>query len=448
MDDHFLLNGDLAEKLYHTYAESLPVVDYHNHLSVADLKNDRRFENITRLWLTPDPYKHRLMRMAGVPEKEITGDADDYTKFLAFCSAYPRMIGTPVHQWCALELSRVFGETMPVNAENAPRLWETLNAGTAKMTAKTILNGFRCEKTAPCAGITDDLSLFDAAAGVVPSLRADDAVNAAPQTIAALAAITGRKIGNLDEYFDALQKRVNDFALAGCRIADHALDDGFVYYPDDGGNAARFCRMLAGETPDAEAAARLKSAILDFLAKAYRDRGWTMQLHIGALRSTSTRLRTLAGAAGGFAGIGGDVNVSSLTKMLDSWEKADGLPRVILFTLNPAYHAAFSVLAGSYARDGVKGLITEGPAWWWCDHAQGIREMLAVTANFGMLDNFPGMTTDSRSLLSFVRHEYFRRIFCSFIAEAVSHGEMPAEEDLLKDLIEDVCYRNARSLFD
>lgn len=254
-------------------------------------------------------------------------------------------------------------------------------------------------------------------------------------------------IKDLDSYKQAIIQRLDEMKAVGLKFADHALDDGFTYYADDGKNGKRFQAMCTNETVSDTDKQRLFSHMLTFLASAYAKRGMVLELHIGAARHTSTRLRTLAGTAGGYAAAGNSVKISSLTSFLDTVEKAEyGLPKMILFTLNPSDNALISVLSGSYSKDGVRGLITQGPAWWWCDHKQGITEMLENTAAFGLLSNFVGMTTDSRSFLSLARHDYFRRILCNFVADKAEAGEFPDHYGSLSRLIGDLCYYNAKSI--
>ena len=251
----------------------------------------------------------------------------------------------------------------------------------------------------------------------------------------------------MSDYKLAVSERLDLLKDAGCIFSDHALDNGFVFYNDDEENEKRFEKILDGKALNEEDEKKLFSNILEFLCSEYAGIGFTVQLHIGAERYTSSRLRTLAGKAGGFAAIGNSVDVSSLTKMLDTFEKGEhGLPKMVLFTLNPADNAMVSVLAGSYSKDGVPGLISQGPAWWWCDHKHGICDALENISSFGLLSNFVGMTTDSRSFLSFVRHDYFRRILCQWLGEKYDFGELCCSYDSLEVLAKDMCYENAKRI--
>jgi len=439
MYERLFLQNATSIQLYEQ-VKALPIIDYHNHLNVNDIIQNRKYESITELWLTPDPYKHRLMRMLGVEENKITGNASDKEKFFAWCNAYPHMLFTPVAAWARLELDRVFGITAEINGDNAEYLWGELNErlSDSRFTSNGILKRFNIEYSSPCCSIKQDIAYMSNYADLAPSLRGDDMCAPTLSFIGELG-----EIRSLNGYFEKLSERIEVFHRAGCRFSDHALDNGFRYYRDDGKNSERFDRLLQGESIDDMC--KLTSHLLRFVAGEYQKHGWTMQLHIGAERSTSTRLKALAGAQGGFAGIGNSVDVKSLTSLLDDLEKANSLPKTILFTLNPADDAIMSILSGSYSRDNISGLIVQGPAWWWCDHVSGIKGVLDSVSDYGMLYNFPGMTTDSRSILSFVRHEYFRRVLCSFLGERAERDGIATNNKSLFDLADAICYKNAKS---
>ena len=443
MNPNFLLRSPLAQQLYHTCAKALPIIDYHNHLSPADIRSNRRYDNITQLWVSTDPYKHRAMRILGLEERVITGNASDYEKFETWYESLPRLIGNPLFDWSVMEFSMVFDmELLPFRP--CREVWETLNQKLKTMTAKDILGKFQIQYSAPCAALTDDLSVFDKAAGLCPSLRGDDLLLPTLPLLQTLKDLTGSATDSLDGYLAAVNTRLDAFREAGCRFADHALDNGFAYLPDDGGNAARFASLMAGEALPEEDALYLRSCILTALLSGYARVGFTVQLHVGAQRSTSTRLRTLAGAAGGYAAIGSCVDVASMVQLLDTAEKQpQGLPHILLFTLNPSDNAVMATLCGSYSADGKQALVSQGPAWWWCDHHQGITAMLDTFCCHSVLSTFIGMTTDSRSLLSFVRHDYFRRTLCQWIADMVETHRLPEDLQLLQDTVKRICFQNA-----
>lgn len=437
----------LAKELYFS-VKDLPVIDYHNHLSVADVSENKRYFDIYELWIAPDPYKHRAMRMCGVFEEFITGNATNKEKFIKWCETVPKLIGNPLWQWSHMELSVVFGIDERINGEKAALLYDRCNLFLAEndITVSALLNKFKVEYACPCTSLTDDISCFSDSTRFAPSLRGDDIISPTKDFVRKLADITGRKINSFSDYTYAISQRLKAFKECGCRFSDHALDNGFKFYKNDGKNEERFIQIQDGHL-EAREKEQLASYILTFLGAQYAKLGLTMQLHIGAQRFTSTRLRRAVGSAGGFAGIGNSVDVSALTTFLDCLEQGEyGLPKTIIFTLNPADNALVSVLSGSYAKDGVAGLITQGPAWWWCDHKTGITDVLENIAAFGVLYNFIGMTTDSRSFLSFVRHDYFRRILCDWIAQKVQNGDFTDDRESLCALLKNVCYLNAKNV--
>lgn len=447
MDENFLLHTPLSRRLYHECAEPLPVIDYHNHLNIRELAEGKNYSNLARLWLISDPYKHRAMRICGVDERYITGDASDYDKFKKWMAVLPRLIGNPLYDWSVLEMKRIFHIDFIPGVTEAEWLWEQADKKLAlpEFSVRAMLDRFHVEYAAPCAAITDDISAFEKMENLVPSLRGDSMIDAIRETADSLEQLIQAPIHTLQDYYCAIRRRLEAFARAGCRFSDHALDDGFLYKKEEEPAEALFERSRTGGLLTEEEKQLLSSQILRFLSAEYAKRGWTMQLHIGAQRITSSRLRAAAGPAGGFAGIGNCCHVKSLTQMLDDFEKGPyGLPKVILFTLNPADNAVMSVLGGSYSRDGTEGLVQQGPAWWWCDHLYGMREVFENLAAFGVLSVFIGMTTDSRSILSFVRHEYFRRAFCGWLGEKAEKGDLDVSEELLKGLVKDVCYSNAQ----
>ncbi|MGN0178500.1 MAG: glucuronate isomerase [Monoglobaceae bacterium] len=451
MNKDFLLRTDFSKKVYHEIAENLPIIDYHNHLSLEDIKENKRFDNIYDLWLKPDPYKHRAMRMCGVHENFITGDASDVEKFRSWCEIFPNLIGNPLYNWSLMELQYVLSIDMIPNPDNWEDIWnkadEYLRSNTVSV--NTLLDRFNVEYACPCASVTDDITMFEHNERMAPSLRGDNIVYPSAEFIDRLSEITNVEINDLKSMKKAVSVRLNEFKEVGCRFSDHAIDNGFIFYEDDGKNDERFQMILNGrELADIDKK-KFISYMLVFLGGEYAGLNFVMQLHIGAQRYTSTRLRSLAGAAGGFAGIGNSVDVSSLTAFFDTLEKTKyGLPKTVMFTLNPADNALISVLSGSYSKDNTAGLITQGPAWWWCDHNYGITEVMENVSAFGLLSNFIGMTTDSRSFLSLVRHDYFRRVLSEWIGKKVEAGEFPDSIELIKDVVYKVCYKNAKNILD
>lgn len=447
-----LLKTPLARTLYHDIAAALPIIDYHCHLSAADLATDRAFPNLAQLWITTDPYKHRAMRIAGVPERLITGDArasSDREKFDAWAATVPLTLGNPLCQWTAMELQRYFGIDEPLSPASADRVWDAANARLATLRARALLAAAPAPVECLCTSdrLLDDLSAHTALAAslptrVLPSLRADDVLAVDTPGYRDWLKVLGAD--SFATFLPALRRHLDRFAAAGCRLSDHALDSFRYTVVSDADLTALFDRCASGASLTADESLRLKSGLLRLLGIEYARRGWIMQLHIGAQRHTSSRLRRLAGPAGGYAAADSPCDIPSLCRFLDDLEQAGGLPRTILYPLNPADTAAFAMLTGSYAEDGVPGKIQLGPAWWWNDHVVGIRQHLDCLASYGLLSTFIGMTTDSRSLLSMTRHELFRRVFCDYIGDQVQAGAWPSDPALLESLVRRVGYTNAR----
>lgn len=402
--DDVLLTTATARRLYHYHAAHLPIIDYHSHLDAHDLLDDRRFASITALWITSDPYKHRAMRIAGVPERLITGDATDRERFDAWAATVPQTIGNPLYFWTALELKRFFVIDEPLSPATADAIWQRCNErlGEATHRARGLLARYDVACVCTSDRLTDDLAVHArlAAAGlrtrVLPSLRIDDvdAVDA-----------------------DTCDAHLERFRRAGCRLADHAAITG---------DRERWWR----------------------LANTYARHGWTLLLHLGAQRHTSSRLRERLGPAGGYAAIGDALNLQALCGFLDELDRAGHLPRTVLFPANPADYAPCANLSGSFARDGVRGLIQLGPAWWFNDHDLGMHAQLDACAGYGLLSTNIGMTTDARSLLSLARHEHFRRVLCDWLGRQVTAGRWPDDDGLNGRLVADLCHHNAhRCLF-
>lgn len=422
MKDTYLLKTENAQRLYRDVAGDLPIVDYHNHLSVADIANDRRFDNLAELWIESDPYKHRLMRICGVDEYFITGGASPYEKFEKFCGVFPYLAGNPVYDWSRMELSRMFGIEETPDKDNAKRIYETVGEmlRSPEFSHNAILGRFNVEYQSPVASLLDDLSLFDGKK-VAPSLRGDNLLDPAPEFIAQLRHITGKRITGADSYISAVAVMLDRFAEAGCHFADHALDAGFFEGDRDG----------------------KQKDILKRLGVEYAKRGWTLLLHLDAKRQTSSRLAGLAGPAGGYAAVGGGFELSSVCDLLNEMEQGGGLPDAVLFPLNMSDQAALAVMQGSFSEDGTASKVQLGPAWWWCDHALGIHNTLACIASFGVISQFIGMTTDSRNVLSFMRHDYFRRLLCSWIDEQNEREEWGMSQKVMGEIVRKICYQNA-----
>lgn len=456
LDDNFLLRNRTAQRLFHEVAKDLPVVDFHNHLNPAHLAANKRFADLAQLWVNEDPYKHRAMRICGVPEERITGAISDREKFSAWAETLPKTVGNPLFHWSCLELKRLFGIHEILTPNNAEDIWNRCNEMLTGdyFGALDILKKWNTEIVCTSDDLIDDLSAHQTVTAgesgikVLPSLRGDSMIafnESSPPWMKNLSQKFG-ETKSLEDYQAAIKKALDAFVAAGCRLSDHSLDAGFLFSTTTEADASRLFNKFQKEGAlMQQESIQLKSYLLLFLGKEYDKRGWTLQLHIGAQRYTSSRLRKLVGPAGGYATIGTACDITSLCRFLDAMESGGNLPQTILYTLNPADYAAFATLTGSYAADGVSGKIQFGPAWWYNDHYEGIRQQLLTLSSYGLLSQFIGMTTDSRSLLSFSRHEYFRRVLCNIIGDWVEGGELPEDEELLSSLVKNICYNNSKN---
>jgi glucuronate isomerase len=454
----FLLENKTASWLYHEVAAGLPIIDYHNHLNPQHLAENRNFNNITQLWITHDPYKHRAMRINGIPEKYITGESTDKEKFLKWAETLPHTLGNPLYHWSCLELKILFGIEELLNPDTAEEIWTNSNEQLKSQEFGTleILKKFNTELTCTSDDLLDDITWHQVATHkaasltILPSLRADSIGNvgqpAFTNYVKKLATIAGVEINSLQTYQDAIRIRLDEFNTVGCLLADHALNAGFCFKLPRVEQADDFFKkLIRGVVLNPEEKVLLQSYLLVFLGQEYRQRGWAMQLHIGAQRATSSRLRKLAGPAGGYATIGKSVDIDSLCRFLDALDSQNNLPKTILYTLNPADNDALAALTGSFSEDGVKAKIQFGPAWWYNDHLTGIENQLISIASYGLLPHFIGMTTDSRSVLSFTRHDYFRRILCNLVGKWAEAGRIPSDKSILERLIRNISYHNAKN---
>ncbi|OXT06755.1 glucuronate isomerase [Thermoanaerobacterium thermosaccharolyticum] len=460
MDEDFLLNNETAVKLFHDYASKSPIFDFHCHLNPKDIYEDIRFKNITEVWLYGDHYKWRLMRSNGVDERYITGDADDYSKFLEFAKTIPMAIGNPVYHWTHLELQRYFGINELLNEKTAPVIWEKVNSmlNSSEFSVRNIIKKSNVKILCTTDDPTDSLEYhkllkeddsFDVR--VLPAFRPDKGINIDKDDfkdwVKKLGEVCGKAIESYDDYLDALNSRLEFFDSYGCRLSDHALD--FVAYEESTKEEVDeiFKKALKGEKLSQIEVDKYKTSVLQFLGKRYKELGWAMQLHIAALRNTNTRMFKKLGPDTGYDSIN-DVNIAyPLSKLLDSLESTGSLPKVILYTLNPKDNYVLAALMGSFQGEGIPGKMQFGSAWWFNDNIDGMTEQMKTLANVGLLSKFVGMVTDSRSFLSYPRHEYFRRILCNLIGEWVEKGEVPDDIGLLGKIVQDISFNNAVNYF-
>jgi glucuronate isomerase len=458
INKNWLIKNKTGERLYHEVAASLPIIDYHNHLNSGHIAENKRFSNLTELWIAHDPYKHRAMRINGIAENGITGLVSDYEKYLNWVSTIPKTLGNPLFHWSFLELKRIFDIDEMLNQNNAAAVWQRCNDKLQQEGFRTcgLISKWKAEILVTSDDLLDNLGSHRKIADspsqvkVLPSLRSDSILDFGnpnySKWLHQLEGEVNESISDLAELQYAVKLRLDYFAEKGCLFADHGLDSGFSFESIDEKEAYTIFRnVLHQQRLEYKDLVKLHSFMLSFLAEEYGRRGWIMQLHIGAQRNTSSRLRELVGPAGGFASIGKACDINSLTLFLDSLDKKSLLPETILYTLNPADNAALASLTGSFAEDGVVGKIQFGPAWWYNDHYAGIRKHLNDISSYGLLSTFIGMTTDSRSILSLSRHEYFRRILCDQIGGWMEEGKLPNDMELLEQLIRDISYLNIKN---
>ncbi len=461
MDKDFLLSTPTARTLYHDYAAAMPIVDYHCHVSPKEIYEDRHFENITQVWLGGDHYKWRVMRSNGVDEAYITGDKSDREKFQKFAEALPRAIGNPMYHWCHLELKKYFGYEGVLNGETAEEVW---NLAKEKLARPDMgVRGLIAQSNVAFIGTTDDpvdslewhQKLKDDPAfqtTVAPSFRPDKAVNIEKEGwreyIAKLGEVCGFAITDIASLKKALGARIEHFAAAGCRASDHGLDY-VVYRPaEEAAVNAVFRKVMDGGSASVEEAESFKTELVLFCAREYAKRGWVMQLHYNCLRNPNKRMFRTLGPDTGYDVINTVNCGEAVAGLLNALEETGELPRTILYSLNPADNQLLDTIIGAFQGAEVPGKIQHGSAWWFNDNKTGMRDQMTSLANLSLLGNFVGMLTDSRSFLSYTRHEYFRRVLCDLIGGWVENGEYPADDlPALGELVRDISYKNAARYF-
>ncbi len=472
MGKNFLLTNDTAKLLYHHYAAKLPIIDYHCHVSPKEIAEDKHYANITELWLGGDHYKWRALRSCGVPEKYITGNASDYEKFRAYATVMPRLIGNPLYHWSHLELQRYFGFDGNLSAETADEVWELCNARLAepKMGVRNIIKVSGVEVLCTTDDPVDSLEWHEKIAAtserfpvrVLPAWRPDKGLNIDRDGwrayMTALENAAGIPITDWDSLKKAYAHRLNFFAEHGCCTADHGMDEQIVCAPESELYRAGdiFVRALHGEMPNEAETAIFKTALLLFFAEHYTKMNWVMQIHFGVLRNVNSKRMKELGPDSGFDVIGGRSSLTELARLLDLFSKHEALPRMILYSINPADNAGIGALIGAFQENPEteefalhRGMprIMQGSAWWFNDHMTGIRDQLISLANLSALGCFVGMLTDSRSFISYTRHEYFRRILCNLLGEWAEAGEYPQDPSNLAEIVMDLCYNNAKNFF-
>ena len=454
--EDFLLQGETARRLYHTYAADHPILDYHCHLPLRDLAANRRFTNLTEIWLEGDHYKWRAMRANGVPERYCTGDADPYEKFLAWARTVPATLRNPLYHWTHLELLRYFEVGELLDERNAPAIWHRAKACLAgpDLDAHGILRRFRVACVCTTDDPADSLALHERiassslATAVYPCFRPDAALGTHDartfnEWIDRLGAAANVSISRLPHLLDALRARHADFHAHGCRLSDHGLERCPCAPCSEADASSIFDLVRAGADADPIDAERFASYLMVFFGRLDAERGWTKQLHLGAIRNVNTTMRLTLGPDTGFDSIGDVPQVGALTAYLDRLAREHALPKIIVYNLNPSDNYAMATLIGSFQDSAVAGKIQYGSGWWFLDQKEGIEWQLNALSNAGLLSRFIGMLTDSRSYMSYPRHEYFRRVLCNLLGTDVDRGELPRDDTLIGGLVQNICYANA-----
>ncbi len=459
MDKDFLLSTETAKHLYHDYAAPQPIIDYHCHLSPQEIYEDRRFDTITQVWLGGDHYKWRIMRAMGVEERLVTGDAPDYEKFLAWAKTLSLAIGNPLYHWSHLELQRYFGYTGILNEDTAAEVYALCNEKLARpeFSARNLIRSSNVRTLCTTDDPADSLEWhkkikedgFEVA--VYPAFRPDQAVNIEKDGFADYLAKLGAAAGVAIDSFAALKKalslRIDFFSSMGCRVSDHGLETVPFMPVTDAGAEAVMAKKLSGGALTAAEVKQFKTALLLFLGREYARAGWVMQLHYGCIRNNATRLFSKLGADVGVDAIGPAAPADELAGFLNALDETGELPKTILYSLDPNDNAVIETIMGCFQEAGAVGKLQHGSAWWFNDHKKGMTEQITSLASEGMLAAFVGMLTDSRSFLSYARHEYFRRILCDIIGGWVENGEYPADEKALRAIVEGISYNNAKEYF-
>ena len=460
MDADFLLSTETAKKLYHEYAEVMPVLDYHCHINPQEIYEDRKFENITQVWLGGDHYKWRQMRSNGVEEKYITGDASDREKFQKWAETVEMAIGNPLYHWSHLELKKYFGYEGYLNGETAEEVWDLCNAklNTPEMSARNIIRMSGVTLVCTTDDPIDSLEWYKKIAEdetfdvqVLPAWRPDKAMYLEKPDytdyLAKLSAVSGVEINSFASFIEALKIRMDFFAEMGCSISDHGL--AYVYHApaEEERIEAIFAKRMAGKMPTEVEEAQFKTAFLIALGKEYHKKNWVMQLHYGVKRDNSQRVFRTIGPDAGVDCISNYTPSAQLADFLNELDITDELPKTIIYSLNPIDNAAIGTIIGCFQTSSAIGKIQQGSAWWFNDNKTGMQEQMISLANLGLLSNFVGMLTDSRSFLSYTRHEYFRRIMCELIGGWVENGEYPEDYKALEKIVKGISYNNAVRYF-
>lgn len=456
--DDFLLSTAAARRLYHDYAQAESIVDYHNHLPPKDIAQNRQFRNLHEIWLEGDHYKWRAMRCNGVPESLITGSASPRDKFLAWAATVPHTLRNPLYHWTHLELKRYFGIDELLNEKTAPAIWEQTEAALARpeMSARGILKTQKVTALCTTDDPTDDLAWHKQCAadgfdvGVYPTFRPDKAL-AVHQPEAwnpwcdKLGQVSGIEVKSYAALLDALKARHDFFHSVGGRLSDHGLNYCHASFISDAEAERIFAKARAGQAVTAEEQDQFASNIMLHVGRLNAEKGWTMQLHLGPVRNNNTRLAREIGADVGCDSIGDWPQAYPLSRFLDRLDTENALPKTVLYNVNPTANYVFGTMAGNFADGTTPGKVQFGSGWWFLDQKEGMEWQINALSNLGLLSRFIGMLTDSRSFMSFPRHEYFRRTLCNLLGKDIESGEIPADYDLVGGMVKNICYANVKA---
>ncbi|MDH3649784.1 MAG: glucuronate isomerase [Saprospiraceae bacterium] len=458
LDDHFLLESPTSQQLFHDYARDLPIIDYHCHLSPDDIAANRQFENLTKIWLDGDHYKWRAMRTMGINEKYITGDAPDHEKFRKWASVVPYTVRNPLFHWTHLELRRYFNIEDALTEESAQSIYGSCNdlLQQPEFSVQSLLRKMKVEVVCTTDDPTDDLVQHDTCTDlhdiqVLPAFRPDHALFIGSAEfldyLGSLEDVTQTEIRSFDSLLAALESRMDHFHQRGGRIADHGLETIPSVLHRESEVAKIFAQKLRGGLLSPDEVEVYQSALLYQLCIRYHQRGWIQQFHLGALRNNSYRMSKLLGKDTGFDSIGDFPQALALSCFLDRLDMNDTLTKTVIYNLNPADNAVIASMIGNFNDGSTKGKIQYGSAWWFLDQKDGMENQINALSNMGLVSCFIGMLTDSRSFMSYPRHEYFRRILCNIFGHEIETGQLPSDMAWIGKIISDICYYNAKQYF-
>lgn len=460
LDEHFLLHNSTAQRLYHEFAKPMPVIDYHGHLPPQQIAEDTQFENISQVWLYGDHYKWRAMRTNGADESYCTGNRSDWEKFEKWAETVPYTLRNPLYHWTHLELQRYFDVKDILNPTSARKVYDACNAkvATPDYSVRNLLRKMDVRVVCTTDDPADDLRFHQQIKAdgfeipILPAFRPDQAMNVDDAAsfnnyLGKLEKAANTNISSFDQYLDALKKRHDFFASQGCSVSDHGLEQIYAAPYTESQIRAIFDKVRSGKTLEESERIQFKSAMLVTFAEWDWERGWVQQFHLGALRNNNGRMMQQLGADTGWDSIGDFQQARALSTFLNTLDKQNKLTRTILYNLNPADNEMMASMIGNFNDGSIAGKVQWGSGWWFLDQKDGMTKQLNALSNLGLLSRFVGMLTDSRSFLSFPRHEYFRRILCNLFGEEIENGELPNDINWIGKIIQDICYNNTKNYF-